>query len=106
MERPNLLYIKTLSGGDLEFEKKLIDVIKKEFPLEKNKYENLVLFRDFKETAEIVHKLKHKISILGLEKSYRIAIKFEENLLNENLALKEQFESVLKNMSNFINQLE
>ena len=39
-EAPNLNYIKQLSGGDKDFEKQLIEVIKDEFPLEKKEYYN------------------------------------------------------------------
>ena len=31
MEKPNLSYIESMSGGDKAFEQKLIDIIKKEF---------------------------------------------------------------------------
>ena len=34
MEKPNLSYIESMSGGDKAFEQKLIDIIKKEFPEE------------------------------------------------------------------------
>ena len=31
MEQPNLSYIESMSGGDKDFEQKLIDIIQKEF---------------------------------------------------------------------------
>ena len=55
MEKPNLNYIKNLSGDDLDFQNKLISVIKTEFPLEKKKYEDCVHINHFKETEKIVH---------------------------------------------------
>ena len=103
MEQPNLNYIKTLSGGDLDFEKKITEILKQEFPQEKSVYENCIAQENFKETAEIVHKIKHKMSILGLEKSHKIAADFEQNLLNENKVFKEEFEKVLVVMTDFIN---
>ena len=105
MEKPNLNYIKSLSGGDLEFESKIIDVIKKELPDEIKIYETFVSENGYKETAEIVHKLKHKISILGLEKSYEIAVEFEKNLLEESKNLQKEFENILTSMTSFINLL-
>lgn len=105
MEAPNLSYINNLSGGDLEFEKKIIEIIQKEFPEEVKIYETFVSENNFKDTAEIVHKIKHKISILGLEKSYEIAVEFEKNLLNESKVLQEEFETILTSMTNFINRL-
>tara|TARA_B100000809_G_scaffold169704_1_gene167081 strand:- start:30150 stop:30473 length:324 start_codon:yes stop_codon:yes gene_type:complete len=106
METPNLNYIKNLSGGDLEFEKKIIDIIKKELPEEIKIYKTFVLEEKYKDIAEIVHKLKHKISILGLEKSYELAVAFEKNLLKREMLLKDDFEKIFTNMTNFINQLK
>ena len=71
MEKPNLSYINELSGGDEAFKNKLITIIKKEFPEEKEVYFKNFKAKNFKASAENVHKLKHKISILGLEKSYK-----------------------------------
>ena len=79
MEQPNLSYINNLSGGDKAFEAKLIGIIKEEYPVEKAIYIKNIELKNFKEAAENVHKLKHKISILGLEKSYNTANTFEEN---------------------------
>jgi len=105
-ELPNLSYINELSGGDLSFEEKILSVIKKEFPEEKNIYYQNLKEKKYKEVAENVHKLKHKISILGLENGYSIAVEYENNLLdNSNLTLKEEFESILQNMTQFLNQL-
>ena len=84
MEVPNLTYIDKLSGGDEAFKNKLISIIKDEFPDEKAVYEENIKSENFKLSAENVHKLKHKISILGLEKSYDVAVSFEENLLEGN----------------------
>ncbi|MDO7171530.1 Hpt domain-containing protein [Mariniflexile sp. AS56] len=105
LEQPSLSYIKELSGGDTEFELKIITVIKKEFPLEKAIYFKNLKEKKYKEVAEIVHKLKHKISILDLEKSYEVAIEYENNLNSCNTILKEEFESVLLNMTNFLNTI-
>ena len=51
MERPNLNYIKKLSGGDQEFEKKIIDIIKKEFPEEKKVFRQNYNSKNFKLAA-------------------------------------------------------
>ena len=39
MEQPNLNYIKKLSEGDVDFEDKLIAVLKKELPLEFHEFQ-------------------------------------------------------------------
>jgi HPt (histidine-containing phosphotransfer) domain-containing protein len=105
MEQPNLSYINSLSGGDKAFEEKLISIIKKEFPEEKAVYKSNIDSENFKEAAENVHKLKHKISILGLEKSYEVAVEFENNLLEGNTNLSEEFESILNSITNYLQQL-
>lgn len=101
-ESPNLNYIEKLSGGDLSFQDKLIGIIKTEFPEEKAIYLNNIKSNKFKEASENVHKLKHKISILGLEKSYEVAANFENNLLENSAEGKEDFENILKSITNFL----
>ena len=105
MEKPNLSYIQSMSGGDEAFEKKLINIIKAEFPIEKEDYYNNYKSNNFKLAADNVHKLKHKISILGLEKSYEIAVAFENNLLEGDTTLNKEFESILINITNYLQQL-
>ncbi|SNR59898.1 Hpt domain-containing protein [Lutibacter flavus] len=101
-EKPNLNYLKEISGGDLEFEEKLLIIVKKELPEEINSYKKFLNENNFKQAAELVHKIKHKISILGLEKSYQVAIDYEEELKQDNLNLKLEFEEILNSMICFI----
>ena len=105
MEQPNFSYINSLCGGDEVFKQKLIDIIKLEFPEEKEVYYANYTSKNFKQAAENVHKLKHKISILGLEKSYEIAVAFENNLLEGSIELKTEFESILTTITNYLHQL-
>ena len=105
MEQPNQTYIDNLSGGDAAFKQKLIDIIKKEFPEEKQVYFNNFKAKKYKLTADNVHKLKHKISILGLEKSYAIAVAYENNLLEGNTKQKEEFEAILNSITNYLKTL-
>lgn len=102
MEQPNKSYINSLSGGYKVFEQKLIDIIKSEFPDEKKVYLNNIAAKKYKNAADNVHKLKHKISILGLEKSYEIANVFEHNLRELSLDKKEDFDKILIAISNYI----
>jgi hypothetical protein len=105
MEQPNLNYINSLSDNDKAFEKKLLNIIQTEFPLEKQTYVDCVNSKNHKLTAEIVHKLKHKISILGLEKSYETAVAFEHNLLEGNFTLQNEFEAILTIITNYLKKL-
>lgn len=102
MEKPNISYIKKLSDGDKIFEEKIISILKKEFLIEKEIYEKSINVRDFKQTAEIVHKIKHKISILGLEKGYNIANEYESNLNGKCDALTLEFRNILTIITTYL----
>ena len=105
MEKPNLNYLKEISGGDIIFEKKMLEIVKKELPEEIKSYKNFIELQNYNQAAEIVHKIKHKISILGLEKSYQVAIDYVEELKKKNIDSKVQFENILKVMVNFISKV-
>ena len=105
MEKPNLSYIESMSGGDKTFEQKLINIIKEEFPKEKEVYFYNIKAKNYKKAAENVHKLKHKISILGLVNSYDVAVDYENNLIDGNANRREDFESILQNMTDFLKTL-
>lgn len=102
MEQPSLQYVHQLSGGDKAFEKKLLAVVVKEFPEEKVIYEGNMEKRAFAKAAENVHKLKHKFGILSLEKSYQVAIDYEEQLLKGEMGLRKDFESILERIQEFL----
>ena len=102
-EMPNFNYIDQLADGDESFKSKLLQVIKNEFPLELEQYREAVSYSDLSRIASVVHKLKNKISMLGLESSYLIAQEYEESLKQNKTSKKESFEEVLILMTDFIN---
>lgn len=102
MEKPNLEYVDKLARGDESVRIMLINVIKNEFPEEKEDYYNSLNNKEYKKIEENVHRLKHKISILGLEKSYKIANEFEHNLRALNLNKVEDFEKILIVISDYL----
>ncbi|MBT8181695.1 MAG: Hpt domain-containing protein [Eudoraea sp.] len=104
-ETPNLEYIKKLSGDDLAFEQKFIAILKDEFPVEKQEYIKTLREGKTNESALIVHKLKHKLNILGLEKAYGLAVTYEEELKMENTALNEEFSSILETIESYLKTL-
>ena len=73
--------------------------------IEKKIYLNNIAAKKFKEAADNVHKLKHKISILGLERSYEVASQFENNLKENNNALQDEFNEILETITQFLNEL-
>ncbi len=105
MEKPNLVYIENISKGDLDFEKNLIDILKSEFFLDQKSYFHNLNSRNFNATAENVHKIRHKISILGMEKGHKLASKYEKNLLSSNPQGENEFEAILNAISDFLKTL-
>lgn len=101
-ESPNLNYIKQLSDGDLDFENQLIQVIKIELPQEIEQYNLAIKSKNYNTAADLVHKLKHKISALGLVVGYQTAVDYEVHLRQSNLELKIEFDTILKSILNFV----
>lgn len=95
METPNLNYIKELSGGDIAFEENILNLLKKEFPEEYYLFNENFNQKKYKKAANNVHKLKHKISILGFVKGFDLASNFEENLQNNDIKLYQDFINIL-----------
>ncbi|MEX6625507.1 Hpt domain-containing protein [Tenacibaculum salmonis] len=102
MEKPNLEYVDKLARGDESIRKTLIDVIKTEFPEEKKDYYDSLKKKEYKKIEKNVHRIKHKISILGLEKSYKIANEFEHNLRELKLDKVEDFDEILIVISEYL----
>ena len=95
MENPNLNYIKELSGGDTAFEESILSVLKKEFPEELALFEKNFAQKNHEESANNVHKIKHKISILGMNKSLELASAFEKELRIGKTTLHKDFLKIL-----------
>lgn len=104
-QQPNLVYIKELSAGDIAFEQKFINVLKEEIPLEKEEYLKSVREQNFKRTGDLVHKVKHKLSILGLTEDYKLAVSFEAALNEKDDALKETFSAILDKIDTYCKTL-
>ncbi|MCH2032504.1 MAG: Hpt domain-containing protein [Tenacibaculum sp.] len=102
MEQPNLSYLEELARGDQDLINQLIEVLKVEFPEESQDYYNSIQTGDFKAISENVHRVKHKISILGLEDAYKLANDYENNLRDANMDKKEEFEEILVSISEYL----
>jgi hypothetical protein len=109
MEKPNLNYINSLSGNDDEFKQIIINTLKNELPIEISEYHSQMKKGSFIDASEIIHKIKHKISIMGMEKSYYLAEEFEFSLKNQlagfDAALKVAFDQILAAMQDFADSL-
>jgi HPt (histidine-containing phosphotransfer) domain-containing protein len=101
-EVPNLNYIDKLAGEDIEFRQKFIEILKEEFPDEQEEYRNNVSNNNYREASQNVHKIKHKLNILGLDESHSLAVRYEFELRNGANSLAEQFQVILKNVENYL----
>jgi len=102
METPNLNYIKELSGGDQLFEDKLKAILSEEFPLEIQEYQENLQKERFQAAAANVHKIKHKIGMLGLNEGYEFTITYEEMLKANDCSQKDRFQAILNTIQEFI----
>lgn len=104
-EKPTKDYIKQLANGDQDFEKKIIEIMKREFPEEKKEFLMNYNNKDYLKAAENVHKLKHKIGMYGFEKGYQTTIDFEEELKENNPLLFPKFIVILDAIDFFLDTL-
>lgn len=104
-EVPHLNYIRELSGGDEVLEKKFIALIKNEFPKEKEIYLENLGDKKYKDTMQMVQKLKPKLNFLGLQEGYRLALRYEEDLRYEDPKLQKEFLEILERIESYIDTL-
>ena len=102
METPNLSYIQELADGSEAFEAQLLGIIKKEFPQERELYDDHIAGNDLEQAAFMTHKLKHKIGMLGFVDGYQLAIEHEEALKQEDSSLHPKFISILDAIGIFL----
>lgn len=102
MDKPNLDYIKELSGDDTVFEKKFIDILKTEFPDEVKTYKKAIVEVNYYDAAQIVHKIKHKFNILSMSNAYALAVVFEEELNAQNMQRDSEFLGALKIVETYL----
>jgi len=106
LEKPNLLYLKNISKGDASFENKIIDILNEEFQEEVNNYYYYFKLKDYNKVKIYVHRIKHKMSILGLEKSYKLTNIFENSIRNLDFENQEYFENMLPIMLQFLKSIK
>ncbi|MEJ1223165.1 Hpt domain-containing protein [Sediminicola sp. 1XM1-17] len=104
-EVPHLNYIRELSGGDEVLEKKFIALIKQEFPKEKEVYLENLGDKRYRDTMQMVQKLKPKLNFLGLQEGYRLALRYEQDLRYEDPKLQKEFLEILERIESYIKTL-
>lgn len=104
-ETPNLDYVEQLAGEDLEFKKKFIEILKDEFPNEMALYYQHIQQNEPKAASLDVHKIKHKMNIIGLDESYAIATCYEKELRDGKTDMHSHFDVILNIMKNYIKSI-
>ena len=105
MEEPNLAYIKKIAKGSVSFEKDILNIVNEELEGEIESYYSYFEAGDLKKAKIYVHRIKHKMMILGLEKSYEITNNYENDLRESNFTHQKYFESMLPIMINYLKTL-
>lgn len=103
METPNSSYLDSFAKGDETFKKQLLDILKSELQEDIDLYYQKISDKDYQKAKLYVHRIKHKMGMLGLEKSYEMANKFENGLVNSSLEHQKYFEDTLPVMTTFLN---
>lgn len=95
-------YLEDLAGEDAAFKQQFIAIIKAELPVEIQQYHANLNKNDLKAASEDVHKIKHKVNILGLTESYELASTHEEELRQGNSTSTYDFSGILELMQEYI----
>ena len=104
MEKPDLTVIQEMSEGDEEFVQQTIEILLREFPKEREVYAQHSTDEDHIATAQIVHKIKHKISLLNMVESHGVAVQYEEELKTKSKFIYEQ-QNIIKDYQDKISKL-
>ncbi|WP_439129478.1 Hpt domain-containing protein [Polaribacter sp.] len=92
LETPNLNYIKEIAEGDKDFELSMLTLLKVEFPKEFKMLKDNFRQQNYAQVALDVHKIKYKISMLGMPLALEIASNFEQNIKKGHT---EQYDALL-----------
>ena len=104
-EVPNLSYVFSLVKNDFEFKNKFLAIIKSEFPMELERYLFHMRRDEPRAAAELVHKLKYRISALGMNKSFELTENHEERLHVADTSLDLAFRRILKKIVAFLENI-
>lgn len=77
-------------------------VLIKEFPTERAKFLQAASEKDYKEMVQIVHKVKHKFSILKMHSAYTYSVSYEEELKEQNNKGEKQYCLYLDQLIDFL----
>ncbi len=102
METPNLDYIHAVAKGDDSFVKEILTVILEELPKEQSLYCKCIEDSNWQNAASLVHKIKHKFTIVGLVQGAAVANEHEKHLQMNSPEYHGQFNDLINLVRTFI----
>ena len=99
----NLDYLNSISGGDQEFIKDMLETFITNVPEDLKKIRNLVAIENWQKAGEDAHKFASSLLFLGLDRLKSIATQIEEYGINKQNV--KQIPELLTELENGCNQL-
>jgi len=98
----DLSYLDSMTGGDKQLMKEMIDIFKEQVPEFVTEMKNFLVTKDYKGLAAIAHKAKSSISIFGLTQLIADLKEFEINVANSEKT--ETYNDFISNFETTCNQ--
>ncbi len=95
-------HLDMICKGDTSCLEKFKKVLQVELPEERLQLVTAISNNDLSEAASIVHKTKHKFSLMGMTSAYNYAMVYEEALKNNDSTGHELFLTYLKELYDFL----
>ncbi|WP_051287390.1 hypothetical protein [Algoriphagus mannitolivorans] len=99
---PSFGYLDSLSGGNDKFKEKIIKILISELPKEHDLLKLAIQSDNFFWAAEIVHRIKQKVSFLAMEDAYKVVDQFENEIREGELKNLQKFEEIIHKILNFL----
>lgn len=77
-------------------------VLKDELPKEMELYTESLASKEYKEAAMLVHKIKHKFSLVNMESAYNFSVSYEEELLDNDNVNQQTFDLYVEQLVAFL----
>lgn len=81
----DLTYFRTMSGGRPEFELNIFQMFIEDIPIQLNEMIEAVNTSDYKLAAQIIHKMKSSLMMIGLHQIQPLIVTMEQELINGEL---------------------
>lgn len=102
METPSLDYLKELSCGNKLFEKKILNLLMEELPLEFDAYQQAIQAKNLFLASETVHKIKHKIAFFQMKHALNVTEEHEIALRSGKLNFQVEFQDIVTKILKFL----